>query len=343
MIAAILERAGPDARDARQSQQSHRRAAHAASPRCRAPVRGRRDRRESRRRSRRPREARAPDRRPHHQRRRRTSRRFRQPRRRGARGRRNGRRPRRRRATAVINADDEFAGLWRGMARGARDDVRRRECRPIFPRSDIHTAIDGGGLRHALRAARAAAARCRSSCTWRAAQRAERAVRRGRGHRRRRLARRRARGPRHNAPGSWPIAVQNRAEWRLDRGRLLQREPELDEGRDRSARERGCAALAGHGRHGRARRASPRRATRRSAASRASTASTGCSRPASCRQLAVEAFGQGGEWFADTESLARAVNAELTREVCVLVKGSRSNRLERVVEALVGSGISYQH
>jgi UDP-N-acetylmuramoyl-tripeptide--D-alanyl-D-alanine ligase len=52
--------------------------------------------------------------------------------------------------------------------------------------------------------------------------------------------------------------------------------------------------------------------------------------------LAVEAFGSGGEWFADTESLARAVNAELTREVCVLVKGSRSSRLERVVEALVG-------
>src|SRR5262245_12434980 len=52
--------------------------------------------------------------------------------------------------------------------------------------------------------------------------------------------------------------------------------------------------------------------------------------------LAVEAFGSGGEWFADTEALARAVNAELTREVCVLVKGSRSNRLERVVEALVG-------
>jgi hypothetical protein len=35
----------------------------------------------------------------------------------------------------------------------------------------------------------------------------------------------------------------------------------------------------------------------------------------------VEAFGSGGEWFADTEALARAVNAELTREVCVLVKG----------------------
>ena len=59
--------------------------------------------------------------------------------------------------------------------------------------------------------------------------------------------------------------------------------------------------------------------------------------------LAVEAFGSGGEWFADTETLARAVNAELTREVCVLVKGSRSARLERVVEALVGKPAEHGH
>jgi UDP-N-acetylmuramoyl-tripeptide--D-alanyl-D-alanine ligase len=59
--------------------------------------------------------------------------------------------------------------------------------------------------------------------------------------------------------------------------------------------------------------------------------------------LAVEALGSGGEWFADAETLARAVNAELTREVCVLVKGSRSARLERVVDALAGGGSNGAH
>jgi len=49
---------------------------------------------------------------------------------------------------------------------------------------------------------------------------------------------------------------------------------------------------------------------------------------------AVDAFGAGGEWFADAESLIRRVEAELAPGVTVLVKGSRVNRLERVVQAL---------
>jgi UDP-N-acetylmuramoyl-tripeptide--D-alanyl-D-alanine ligase len=52
--------------------------------------------------------------------------------------------------------------------------------------------------------------------------------------------------------------------------------------------------------------------------------------------LAVEAFGAGGSWFPDTDALARAVDAELTPAVTLLVKGSRSNRLERVVARLTG-------
>jgi UDP-N-acetylmuramoyl-tripeptide--D-alanyl-D-alanine ligase len=52
-------------------------------------------------------------------------------------------------------------------------------------------------------------------------------------------------------------------------------------------------------------------------------------------QLAVESFGAGATWFADTAALAAALNAELSPVVRMLVKGSRFNRLERVVAALV--------
>ena len=53
---------------------------------------------------------------------------------------------------------------------------------------------------------------------------------------------------------------------------------------------------------------------------------------------AVETFGPGGEWFADSDSLTRRLQAELSPGVTVLIKGSRINRLERVVQALTGGG-----
>jgi UDP-N-acetylmuramoyl-tripeptide--D-alanyl-D-alanine ligase len=53
---------------------------------------------------------------------------------------------------------------------------------------------------------------------------------------------------------------------------------------------------------------------------------------------AVETFGPGGEWFADADSLTRRLQAELSPGVTVLIKGSRINRLERVVQALSGGG-----
>jgi len=49
---------------------------------------------------------------------------------------------------------------------------------------------------------------------------------------------------------------------------------------------------------------------------------------------AVEAFGTGATWFAGVEPLAAALAADLVPGVTVLVKGSRSNRLERVAAAL---------
>jgi len=52
---------------------------------------------------------------------------------------------------------------------------------------------------------------------------------------------------------------------------------------------------------------------------------------------AVETFGSGAEWFADADSLTRRLQAEIAPGVTVLVKGSRINRLERVVQALTGA------
>ncbi|HEV7715238.1 MAG TPA: UDP-N-acetylmuramoyl-tripeptide--D-alanyl-D-alanine ligase [Steroidobacteraceae bacterium] len=51
-------------------------------------------------------------------------------------------------------------------------------------------------------------------------------------------------------------------------------------------------------------------------------------------KLTVQTFGPGAEWFADTTTLSQALEAAATADVRLLIKGSRSNRLERVVEAL---------
>ena len=51
-------------------------------------------------------------------------------------------------------------------------------------------------------------------------------------------------------------------------------------------------------------------------------------------RIAVDAFGSGAEWFADLDALIAAVEAGLEPGVTLLIKGSRSNRLERVSAAL---------
>jgi UDP-N-acetylmuramoyl-tripeptide--D-alanyl-D-alanine ligase len=54
---------------------------------------------------------------------------------------------------------------------------------------------------------------------------------------------------------------------------------------------------------------------------------------------AVEAFGAGSTWFASAEDLIASLADGIGPGITVLVKGSRSNRLERVAAALgVGTG-----
>jgi UDP-N-acetylmuramoyl-tripeptide--D-alanyl-D-alanine ligase len=55
-------------------------------------------------------------------------------------------------------------------------------------------------------------------------------------------------------------------------------------------------------------------------------------------KLAVDSFGAGAQWFADAQALASALTQTLATagpSVRLLIKGSRVNRLERVVDVLV--------
>jgi len=52
---------------------------------------------------------------------------------------------------------------------------------------------------------------------------------------------------------------------------------------------------------------------------------------------AVEAFGTGATWFASADDLTRSIAGQVGAGVTVMVKGSRSNRLERVAAGLGAS------
>jgi len=243
--------------------------------------------------------------------------------------------------TAVLNADDEFAPLWRGMTR-ARVVTFGLAGSADFSASDIHTVIDAGGFvtRFKLRAPQgttpielhlggqhnvanalcAAAAACAAGASLDD-------VRLG-------LATMRP------VPGRLQFKTAPSGAWIVDdsyNANPSSMKAGIEVLANVDARrwlvmgdmgELGDHGVESHGEIGRFAR--NHRIDRLFATGKLSA-------------LAVEAFGSGGEWFSDTETMARAVNAELTREVCVLVKGSRSNRLERVVEALTGSGASNGH
>jgi UDP-N-acetylmuramoyl-tripeptide--D-alanyl-D-alanine ligase len=52
---------------------------------------------------------------------------------------------------------------------------------------------------------------------------------------------------------------------------------------------------------------------------------------------AAHVFGSGAEVFLDCEALVDRLKGSVVEGVTVLIKGSRVNRLERVVESLVNS------
>ena len=243
--------------------------------------------------------------------------------------------------TAILNANDEFAPLWRGMTR-ARVVTFGLDGPADFSARDIHTAIDGGGFvtRFKLRAPQGEVpielhlagqhnvsnALCAAAAASAAGASLE-DVRLG-------LATMRP------VPGRLQFKTAPSGAWIVDdsyNANPSSMKAGIEVLANVDARrwlvmgdmgELGDHGVESHGDIGRFAR--NHRVDRLFATGKLSA-------------LAVEAFGAGGEWFADTEAMARAVNAELTREVCVLVKGSRSNRLERVVEALTGSGASHGH
>jgi UDP-N-acetylmuramoyl-tripeptide--D-alanyl-D-alanine ligase len=237
-------------------------------------------------------------------------------------------------ATAVLNADDEFIGMWRGMTR-ARVITFGLDQPADFSASDVHTTIADGGFltrftlrtpagnspielrlagRHnvtnALCAAAAASAAGASLDDVRTGLATMRPV-----------------------PGRLQFKTAPSGAWIVDdsyNANPSSMKAGIEVLANVDARrwlvmgdmgELGDFAPVSHeeiGRFARNHRIDRLFATGRFAA------------------LAVESFGAGAQWFADTESLAQAVNADITRGVCVLVKGSRSNRLERVVDSLVG-------
>jgi UDP-N-acetylmuramoyl-tripeptide--D-alanyl-D-alanine ligase len=241
-------------------------------------------------------------------------------------------------ATAVINADDAFAALWRGLTKAQVVTFGVRE-RADFAASEVRTTLDAAGFRsrfrldcpagsaaielalggahniaNALAAAAAAAAAGASLADISAGLAAVRAVPG-------RLQFKRA------TSGSWLIDDSYNANPSSARAAIavlgaLAGRRWLVLG---DMAELGEFAREAHAEIGEFARAS------------------GIERLYATGELmqgAVASFGAGARWFADAAALTQALGRDLENagsEVRLLVKGSRFNRLERVVDALTGA------
>jgi UDP-N-acetylmuramoyl-tripeptide--D-alanyl-D-alanine ligase len=235
--------------------------------------------------------------------------------------------------TAIINADDPHAGLWEAMAEsrhivrfGAGRDAQFR-CRDVVqrvagdaleltlrvgsPLGELDLRVPIAGPHNALNAT------CAAAAAW-AAGADERdiveglAAMRGAGGRMQVVAAKngaRMIDDSYNAnPASMRAAIDCLAalpepRWLVigDMGELGNEQLALHAGVGERARAAGITRLYATGPLSRA---------------------------------AVDAFGAGGLWYADVESMIEALARELAAPVTVLVKASRSARLERVVAAL---------
>jgi UDP-N-acetylmuramoyl-tripeptide--D-alanyl-D-alanine ligase len=240
-------------------------------------------------------------------------------------------------ATAVINADDEFAHLWRGST-SARVVTFGLKNPADFSASDVRTAVGASGFRTQFRltapggsavielalggahnvanALAAAAAAASAGATLAQISAGLSAVRAVPG----RLQFKQAAGgawlidDSYNAnPSSVRAAIEVLASlsgrrWLVlgDMGELGDFAAEAHSEMGEFARAQGVERLYATG---------------------------------TLMARAVESFGAGARWYADAPSLSAALEAALKEagpEVRLLVKGSRFNRLERVVDALTG-------
>ena len=236
-------------------------------------------------------------------------------------------------ATAVINADDSYAQLWREMATADRVLTFGLWPKADFRATDISQSVDANGTalnftlrtasgpapvrlglagRHNVVNALAAAAAAHAAGASLEAIVAGLAAVRGVKGRLQRIAA--ANGcwlidDSYNAnPSSVRVALELLSELEGSRWMVLADMAELGTYAERSHSEVGALARASG-------------VTRLFAAG-----------PLSAH--AAEAFGQGAEWFPDVEALIRRLTVAIQPNVTILIKGSRMNRLERVVEAL---------